>query len=120
MGENVLDLQERTEAEDASLRHERACWVAFSQVPQVGPVRLALLVEHFGTLAEAWTANENLLGQVSDRRTLQRICSFRRTNDPDELLAEISPPRVVSRSRGRLGGTAALSRSNSPYSVLPW
>jgi DNA processing protein len=43
---------------------EKAYWLAWSQVPQVGPSRLMRLYQHFGSLKNAWEASFNELCQV--------------------------------------------------------
>ncbi|MDJ0703979.1 MAG: DNA-processing protein DprA [Leptolyngbyaceae cyanobacterium MO_188.B28] len=43
---------------------ERSCWLAWSQIPGIGPVLLKRIHEHFGSLAIAWDANPESLLQV--------------------------------------------------------
>ncbi|MEO0409772.1 MAG: DNA-processing protein DprA, partial [Cyanobacteria bacterium P01_A01_bin.135] len=43
---------------------ERPYWVAWSQIPQVGPVRLQRLWQHFGNMATAWQADLSTLMAV--------------------------------------------------------
>ena len=65
---------------------ERAFWVAFSQIPQIGPVRLIRLHQHFGSLAAAWEARDTELGAVIDSRTLDYVRTARAKTSPPELL----------------------------------
>ncbi len=43
---------------------ERAFWLAWSQIPGIGPILLRRLEQHFGKLSVAWEANAKALGQV--------------------------------------------------------
>ncbi len=43
---------------------ERMLWVAWSQIPGVGPVTLHRLNQQFGSLAAAWSASPTALGRV--------------------------------------------------------
>ncbi len=76
-----------TERDD--IQFERACWVAFSQVPQIGPVRLTRLRKHFGTLAEAWCAPAAALTRTLDARTWGYVAEARGRCEPLELLADL-------------------------------
>ncbi|GIV78183.1 DNA-processing protein DprA [Litorilinea aerophila] len=63
---------------------EKAYWIAFNQVSGVGPVRLAALLEHFGSLETAWKAPLPELQAVGlDRRSLENLLAARRTVDPE-------------------------------------
>ncbi|MBX3070101.1 MAG: DNA-processing protein DprA [Thermomicrobiales bacterium] len=65
---------------------ERACWLAMSQIPGIGPVRAVALYQHFGNLSEAWRAPERELATVLDSRTLQQVLAGRASVDPEALL----------------------------------
>lgn len=71
------------------IQYERACWVAFSQVSQIGPVRLARLHKHFGSLAEAWGASESAMTRVLDARTWSYVAAARKKTVPLELIADL-------------------------------
>lgn len=43
---------------------ERAYWLAWSQIPGIGPILIARLQQHFGTLSAAWEANIAQIGQI--------------------------------------------------------
>lgn len=43
---------------------ERAYWLAWSQIPGVGPVLLKRVQQHFGVLSEAWRAPERAIAAV--------------------------------------------------------
>jgi DNA processing protein len=60
----------------------RKYWLAFNHVAGVGPLRLARLREHFGSLEAAWHASEGALRDTGlDRRTLHNLLEARRTLD---------------------------------------
>lgn len=46
---------------EADLDHERACWIAFSLVPGLGPAGFAVLVRRHGSAAAAWAAGVEAL-----------------------------------------------------------
>jgi DNA processing protein len=69
---------------------ERQYWIAFNRVAGVGPVRLRLLLECFGTLSEAWKADQAALASAGlDQRTLDNMIETRRTLDPAAELARV-------------------------------
>lgn len=43
---------------------ERSYWLAWSQIPSIGPVLLRRLEQHFGTLAAAWVGTIRELQEV--------------------------------------------------------
>lgn len=112
--------------EEKSLIEERAYWLAWSQVPGVGPVLLKRVQQHFGMLAEAWTAptraiaeidgfGSRLVDAVSETRSrlnpeqffeqhLQKNPHFWTPADPDypRLLLEIPSPPPVLYYRGKV------------------
>ena len=69
---------------------ERACWLAWSQIPGIGPVLLKRIHEHFGSLAIAWEANPETLMQVEGiGARLSEIVREKRLHlQPDRLLKE--------------------------------
>lgn len=69
---------------------ERAYWLAWSQVKQVGPVTIKRLWEHFGTLELAWQAAAGELLTVDGIGLLsaERIVGMRSKLNPEQLLAE--------------------------------
>ena len=60
---------------------ECAWWVALKLVNHVGPARIRLLLEKFGTIEQAWKAPERELRGVLDARTLTELLTVR--NDVD-------------------------------------
>jgi len=68
---------------------DRPFWVAFSQIAQMGPVRVRRLYEHFGSLENAWAANAAQLGTILDSRSVASIGSARNRVRPDEVLDRV-------------------------------
>ncbi len=67
---------------------ERALWVACMQVPGLGPVKFARLLERFGTAVSAWSAGDQELRTAGlDGKTADAFVAYRRTNDPTALLS---------------------------------
>lgn len=70
--------------------NERKYWVGFSLVKGVGPVRVRQLLEHFGTLGEAWSAGaDDLRAARLDRRALKSLLETRQRVDLDAELARL-------------------------------
>jgi DNA processing protein len=69
---------------------ERQYWIAFNRVAGVGPVRLRLLLECFGTLSEAWRAERAELAAAGlDQRTVGNLLETRGRLDPAVELARL-------------------------------
>ena len=63
---------------------EKKYWVAFSRVPSIGRARLQLLLHHFGSLSDAWSASSTPLKEAGlDRRSVAAITAMRSKLDPD-------------------------------------
>jgi DNA processing protein len=71
---------------------ERKYWIAFSRIPRVGRVRVAALVEHFGTLEAAWRATPGELRAAGlDSAAVNALSAIREDTNPDnemELLLQ--------------------------------
>ncbi|NJM98831.1 MAG: DNA-protecting protein DprA [Phormidesmis sp. RL_2_1] len=69
---------------------ERAYWLAWSRIKDVGPVTIKRLWEHFGALATAWQAPANALLSVDGIGLLiaEKIVSQRPKLDPEKLLVQ--------------------------------
>lgn len=69
---------------------ERAFWLAWSQIPGVGPILQRRLQQHFGTLSVAWEANAKALGQVEGfgRQIIDTVVRERSRLDPEMFLKE--------------------------------
>lgn len=53
-----------TQRDAQSSTPERAWWLAFTQVPRIGPARIQKLLDQFGTLKDAWDAPGSELQHV--------------------------------------------------------
>jgi DNA processing protein len=69
---------------------ERAFWLAWSQIPGIGPILLQRIEQHFGKLQIAWEANASTLGQIEGfgRQTVDKIIQARSQFSPDKFLQE--------------------------------
>lgn len=69
---------------------ERAYWLAWSRIKDVGPVTIKRLWEHFGSLAEAWQAPASELLRVDGIGLISadKIVALRPKLKPAELLAQ--------------------------------
>jgi DNA processing protein len=69
---------------------ERAFWLAWSQIPGIGPVLLKRLHQHFGSLATAWLADGHALVEVEGlgNQTVENIVMERSQREPDRILQQ--------------------------------
>jgi DNA processing protein len=74
------------------LIEERAFWLAWSQIPGIGPILQRRLQQHFGTLSLAWEANAKALGQVEGfgRQIIDTVVRERSRFAPEMFLKEHS------------------------------
>ena len=64
---------------------ETPYYLAFERVKGIGPVKMRLLKEHFGTLARAWQADYFSLSQMGlDERVLSNLSIARKTVVPEQ------------------------------------
>jgi DNA processing protein len=72
------------------MQKERVYWLAWSQIPGIGPILLKRVWQHFGSLAEAWTASIDNFVEIEGfgNKLIEAIATARRQIDPDKLLAE--------------------------------
>lgn len=64
----------------------KAFWIAFNQVPGIGPARLAALIDVCGSVEAAWKAPIQRLKEAGlDRRSLESLLSMRRSLDLDTV-----------------------------------
>jgi DNA processing protein len=53
-------------------------WVGFSRVPGIGPIRLRVLLDHFGDVSQAWEASTATLRALGfDQRTIESFVAVR-------------------------------------------
>ena len=69
---------------------ERAFWLAWSQIPGIGPILIKRLQQQFDTLAAAWQAQPRQLGQVEGfgQNIVQKVVQERSRLDPETFLQE--------------------------------
>ncbi len=69
---------------------ERAFWLAWSQIPGIGPVLIKRLYQHFGSLAAAWEASPKELIEVEGigSQTVEQLLPERNKCQPDRLLQQ--------------------------------
>jgi DNA processing protein len=67
----------------------RAPWLAWPQIPGIGPILLKRIYDHFGSLSAAWDASDRDLLAVDGlgERLIATILTHRPTIDLEELLA---------------------------------
>jgi DNA processing protein len=72
------------------LEIDRPYWLAWAQMPGVGPVTIHRLHEYFGDLASAWYAPPTELVQVAGlgEITIEKICAARLAIEPEEFLTQ--------------------------------
>jgi len=71
---------------------DRAYWLAWSQVPRVGPILLRRLQQHFDSLAEAWASPVRELGRVEGfgLRLIEAVEKTRSHLNPHQFLEQHS------------------------------
>lgn len=69
---------------------ERAFWLAWSQIPGIGPVLIKRLYRHFGSLESAWEASPKELMEVEGigSQTVEELLPERNKCQPDRLLQQ--------------------------------
>jgi DNA processing protein len=69
---------------------ERAFWLAWSQIPGIGPVLIKRLYRHFGSLAAAWESSPKELMEVEGigSQTVEQLLPERNKCQPDRLLQQ--------------------------------
>ncbi|MDQ6694001.1 MAG: DNA-processing protein DprA, partial [Chloroflexota bacterium] len=61
---------------------ETSYYVGLSMVAGIGPVRMRLLLDHFGSVENAWHATRgDLLATGLEARTVEALCEMRLRND---------------------------------------
>lgn len=83
-------------------------WVGFNLIPQIGPVKVRRLLDHFGDLATAWTAGAHDLAQAGlDHRALENLLTARRNINLEAELDKIAR-----------GGVRVLTWADAHYPAL--
>lgn len=74
---------------------ETACWVGFSVFPGIGPIRFKLLLDYFGSAADAWNAPSAVFKNIKlGEKLTDEFVDFRKTFDVDEYLGQLEKLHV--------------------------
>lgn len=73
---------------------ESAWWIAFKQVPRIGPSRVRSLLDHFGSLQHAWQAPESDIWNVLPSNLVNEFLNTRATTDVESLYARVTQDGV--------------------------
>ncbi len=81
---------------DALSLEELGCWVAFSRVTGIGPVRFKMLLDYFqDDVVTAWRADSKTLAQIGlDQKTIDSFLKLRATTSPEKELERLHKLRV--------------------------
>ena len=70
-------------------------WLGFNLVKGIGPAKVQALLDYYGSLANAWRANEFELQKIGlDRRAIQTFLETRQEVDLDVALARVEQASV--------------------------
>jgi DNA processing protein len=70
-------------------------WVAFSEIPGIGRVRISQLKDYFGSLQDAWKAPQGKLKQAGlDSRSIDALMTLRPRISPDAEMEKLERYRV--------------------------
>ncbi|MEL7354821.1 MAG: DNA-processing protein DprA [Cyanobacteria bacterium J06560_5] len=102
------------------LTAERAYWLAWSRIKDVGPVTIKRLWEHFGSLAEAWQAPAGELLAVDGIGLLsaEKIVALRPNLNPEALLVKHEQENAAFWTPADAGYPVLLFAINDPPPVL--
>lgn len=71
-------------------------WLGFNLVKGIGPAKVQALLDYFGSLANAWRANELELQKIGlDRRAIGTFLKTRRELDLDAALAQVQRANIT-------------------------
>ncbi len=66
-------------------------WIGFNLIPQIGPIKIRRLLDHFGDLATAWSADSfELVRAGLDKRALENFLHARKTLNLDQELEKVN------------------------------
>lgn len=97
---------------------ESAFWLAFSRVRHIGPVRIDRLLQRFGSLEKAWSANDDDLRGVLDTRALDEVRKARRAVDPQREIDRIAARGILVTHPGHPMYPAALAEISGRPTIL--
>jgi DNA processing protein len=93
-------------------------WVAFHQVPYVGPTRLSRLIDYFGDLERAWQATPHELRRVLDERSVESLLKTRGSLSPDAEMERIERLGMRALTLGDTDYPSLLREIPAPPPVL--
>ena len=71
-------------------------WIGFSKVPGIGPARLRALLDYYGNIEAAWTANPGELRAIGlDRRSVESLVKVRETLNLEAELVKIEKLNIT-------------------------
>jgi len=100
-------------------RSQLRYWVGFSIVPQIGPMRLRALLNHFGSPEAAWNADPRELQAAGlDKRSLANLLAARRALDLDREVERLERAGVTILTWDDDAYPARLREIGTPPPVL--
>ncbi|WP_420644185.1 DNA-processing protein DprA [Candidatus Leptofilum sp.] len=74
---------------------DRKYWLGFNLVKGIGPAKVQALLDYYGSLANAWQANEYELQKIGfDRRAIKTFLKTREQTDLDNALSRVQQAGV--------------------------
>lgn len=73
---------------------ERAYWLGFSQVPNIGPTRFAKLLKHFGSAQVAWESSEKEVANVIGHKLAAAFIDFKKKFHIEEYEEKMQKAKV--------------------------
>ncbi|MFH1386043.1 MAG: DNA-processing protein DprA, partial [bacterium] len=73
-------------------------WLAINNIPDLGPVTIKKLVDHFGSIDKVWQADHQEILQTEgvNRKAVNSFLNNRKNVDPETELAKIAGVNVVT------------------------
>jgi DNA processing protein len=76
-------------------QNELKYWIGFNLVRGIGPAKLKVMLEYFGSLGQAWQASESQLQHIGvDKRAIQALSETRSSIDLEVELARIKSANI--------------------------
>lgn len=89
----MSDTPDRAEPSGSGLP-ESAWWIAFRQIPRIGPARIRTLLDQFGTLQSAWHASEREIRDALPGQLQQELLEARNRTDVTALYHRVTQDGV--------------------------
>lgn len=93
-------------------------YLAFSNVPGVGPIKFEKLIKHFGSAKKAWTASKSELEPLLKQSLTSRFLGFREEFDIEKYLKQLKKQRISYVSLADKNYPTLLSQIPNPPIVL--